>query len=190
MDFEKIKKCVASMAGSGFRVCRYAKGSSMWFYICSSIGEQSTYLWKDGSINPSTGYKSPGCKATDEQEVAAFSGSSGFWDIKAEAVEFLLWWEMMSNDTKELDYKKSDYTYERRRDLICISSVSDGTSCLYTKISALHALDNVQKNRDAYATEEAWLRQLDKFQAAVDLFEVQEKRFNGEVDDVEAGEVV
>jgi len=101
MDFGKIEKRVASMVGKGFRVCSHWSAGLKWWYVCTNMWERSVYLWKDGTLNGSTGYNSPGPGPTKEAHLAALQGAPGFWGTKAEAEAYLEEWQ--NEPTEECD---------------------------------------------------------------------------------------
>lgn len=104
MDFSKIEQRILSMVGNGFRVCKH-KGH---FYICTGLGMNGVYLWKDGTLNGDTGFR--GYKATSpESEQAEYEQASGFWATEQEAEVFLSAWRD-ENNVKEFPWCVREHT--------------------------------------------------------------------------------
>jgi len=96
MSWVEIEKRMLSLIGKGFRVCSYKSSFTkdlVGWYICTNWGERAVYLWKDGTINGSTGYCSPGFGVTLEDDLKALHWAPGYWGTKEEAEAFLEAWK-------------------------------------------------------------------------------------------------
>jgi len=93
MDYVGVERRLLSIIGKGYRVCIFCARGTKWWYICTNLGQQAVYLWKDGTLNGSTGYESPGFDASSSQEIEAMNKALGFWRMKEEAEAFLEEWQ-------------------------------------------------------------------------------------------------